>query len=233
MGEGLTLYLKNEFTGWKKAETTWMMVASAVILALSLSWGDSTLGILAALTGVWCVVLTGMGKSICFVFALVNVLSYAWIAYEARYYGEVMLNTLYYTPMNIIGLYLWARHTSSSTGEVEKRRLSRTKKVYIYLGTAAAVLAYGLFLRTLGGSLPWVDSLTTVLSITAQILTIYRIAEQWLLWIVVNAATIVMWSINFAQGQENLAVLLMWAVYLLNSIYMYIRWSREAKTNEI
>lgn len=233
MGAGLTAYLKSEFSNWGKGETFWLFSASAVILGLSLYWGDSLLGIIAALTGVWCVVLTGMGKSVCFVFGIVNVLCYAYISYGAKYYGEVMLNTLYYFPMNFVGLYIWNKHTNKETGEVDKRHLNNKKRLVIALGSIVAIGIYGVILKYMGGNLPYIDSLTTILSITAQILTLYRVAEQWILWMVVNAATIFMWGVNFAQGNENIAVLLMWMVYFLNAVFMYYRWSKEAKNNEI
>lgn len=233
MGANLTSYLKNEFSGWRQGETLWLLSASAVILTLSVYFNDSLLGIIAALTGVWCVVLTGMGKSICFVFAIVNVLCYAYIAYGAKYYGEVMLNALYYFPMNFIGLYLWAKNTNKTTGEVTKRKLSNQVRLLLALGSAIAIGLYALLLKSLGGNLVYVDSFTTVLSIVAQVLTIYRFAEQWFLWMLINGATIGMWAINFAQGNENIAVLLMWLVYFINAIYMFYRWSKEAQEHEV
>ena len=63
--------------------------------------------------------------------------------------------------------------------------------------------------------------------------SVRRLAEQWLLWIVVDAVTIVLWAVHFAQGQEHISMLLMWSVYLLNAIVMYLRWNREAKRHAV
>lgn len=57
--------------------------------------------------------------------------------------------------------------------------------------------------------------------------------EQWVLWIVVDVVTVIMWGVHFAQGGETVATLAMWSVYLLNAIIMYIRWNREGKANEV
>ena len=54
--------IKRELTGWKKWEIIWLLIATAVILGVSIYWKDSPTGILAALTGIWCVILTGKGK---------------------------------------------------------------------------------------------------------------------------------------------------------------------------
>ncbi len=226
-------FLKSELTGWKALDLAWLAAATAVILGLSLYWKDSPVSLWAALTGVWCVILTGKGKRSSFLFGTVNVVFYAMISFQARYYGEVMLNILYYLPMNFVGWFAWKKHMNEETGEVVKRRLPRNRRVWVYGLTAAAILLYGLVLKALGGNLPYVDSMSTVVSVTAQILSVKRLTEQWVLWIVVDVVTVVMWGINFAQGGETVATLAMWSVYLINAVIMYIRWNREGRANEV
>lgn len=233
MKEKLQTYLKSEFTGWKKIDILWLAVATAVILSLSVYWRDSVIGIIAALTGVWCVILTGKGKRSSFIFGTVNVVFYALIAMKAKYYGEVMLNLLYYFPMNFVGWFLWKRHMNDESGEVIKRSLPIKKSIVLYGCTAAAIFLYGLVLKAINGNLPFIDSMSTVVSVVAQILSVKRLTEQWVLWIVVDVVTVIMWAVNFANGGESIATLLMWSIYLLNAVFMYIKWKREVGTNEI
>ena len=96
--EKLKRFIKTEFSGWKPLEVLWLLIATCTILGLSLYWKDTVVGIISALTGVWCVVLTGKGKVSNFLFGIVNVVLYAYISFHARYYGEVMLNLIYYLP---------------------------------------------------------------------------------------------------------------------------------------
>lgn len=233
MKEKLQTYLKSEFTGWRKIDILWLAVATAVILSLSVYWRDSVIGIIAALTGVWCVILTGKGKRSSFMFGTVNVVFYALIAMKAKYYGEVMLNLLYYFPMNFVGWFLWKRHMNDESGEVIKSSLSIKKSLVLYGCTAAAIFLYGLVLKAINGTLPFIDSMSTVVSVIAQILSVKRLTEQWVLWIVVDVVTVIMWAVNFANGGESIATLLMWSIYLLNAIFMYVKWKREVGTNEI
>ena len=233
MNQTAKQFIKRELTGWRTLELVWLAAATAVILGLSLYWRDSPASILAAVTGVWCVILTGKGKRSSFLFGTINVIFYALIALKARYYGEVMLNILYYLPMNFVGWFAWKKHMNEETGEVIKQRLPRKQGLFVYGLTAAAIFLYGLVLRAMGGSLPFVDSMSTVVSVTAQILSVRRLVEQWVLWIVVDVVTVIMWGVHFAQGGETVATLAMWSVYLLNAIIMYIRWNREGKANEV
>ena len=140
-----------------------------------------------------------------------------------------MLNMLYYLPMNFVGWFAWKKHMNEDTGEVVKTKLSLKGSTLIYGLTAAAIVLYGLVLKAMGGNLPFIDSMSTVVSVTAQILSIKRLREQWVLWIVVDAVTVIMWAVNFARGGETIATLAMWSVYLINAIIMFVKWDREAK----
>lgn len=100
------------------------------------------------------------------------------------------------------------------------------------VGIMAAITG-GLLLSRLGGNLPYVDSTSTVLSVVAQILCVRRYREQWLLWIVVNVVTVIMWIFAFWNGGESVAALLMWSIYLINAVIMYQKWSKEAKMCDI
>lgn len=219
----------NEIKGWKKLELCWLAVATAVILGLSIYWKENFIGIVSALTGVWCVIFTGKGKRSSFIFGTINVLFYAIVSLKAKYYGEVMLNLLYYLPMNFVGWFMWKKHMNEETGEVKKTHLSLKKGTVLYALTAVAILLYGTVLRFIGGKLPYIDSMSTTVSVTAQILSVKRLTEQWVLWIIVDVVTVIMWGINFAKGGENIATLAMWSVYLINAIIMFIKWNKEAK----
>ena len=231
--DALRKFLNNELTGWKPWSIAWLFVATATILGLSLYWDDTWMSLVAAITGVWCVVLTGMGKRSCFLFGVINTILYALVSLDAKFYGEVMLNLLYYLPMNFVGWFVWKRHMNEKSGEVVKRCLGLKKSLAIYAGTAVAIAGYGWILDRMGGNLPYIDSMSTVVSVVAQILSIRRLTEQWVLWIAVDVVTIVMWAIHFAQGGESIATLAMWSVYLVNAIIMFVRWHMETKKNAV
>jgi len=225
--------IKEEFLGWKLWELLWLLMATGIIFGLSVYWGDTAMGIVSATTGVACVVCTGKGKLSAYVFGAVNTLLYAIIAYQARFYGEVMLNVLYYFPMQFYGIYVWSKHMNGETHEVEKREMKRNGKLLLAAVVLVATVIYGLLLKVLGGTLPFIDALSTVVSVVAMFVSVKMYAEQWMLWIVVDVVTVLMWAVAFAQGNDSIATLLMWIVYLGNAVVMYMKWRREAKSNEI
>ncbi|ABN53976.1 MAG TPA: nicotinamide riboside transporter PnuC [Hungateiclostridium thermocellum] len=231
--EKIAAFIKDELSGWKLWEILWITTATMTILSLSIYLNESLIGIIMAISGVICVVLTGKGKLSSYVFGMVNTLLYAYIAYGAKYYGDVMLNLLYYAPMNVVGWVMWNKHMSVETKEVEKKRMKNSEIIVVFLGSALGIFLYGLILKKIGGSLPFVDALTTVLSIVAQILCVKRYMEQWVLWIIIDVVSVYMWAMAFVNGGESVATLIMWGIYMLNAIFMFVKWYRESRRSEI
>lgn len=225
--------LKEELKGWKVWEVTWLFVACAVIMGLSIYWKDTALGIISSTTGVACVVCTGKGKLSAYVFGAVNTLLYAIISYQTKYYGEVILNALYYFPMQFYGFYVWKKNMNTETHEVKKRRMPKKSLLKLLVVIVIATGIFGTFLKYLGGNLSYVDALSTVVSVVAMVVSIKMYVEQWLLWIIVDIVTVFMWGVAFVNGSDSIATLLMWIVYLGNAVIMYFKWAREAKANEV
>ena len=224
--------LKNELSGWKWWEVAWLVTAAVVITILPIYWGDSLMGIISAVTGVICVVLTGKGKLSAYFFGLINSVLYAIIAYQSALYGETMLNLLYYVPMQFVGFYVWSRHMNQESHEVEKRHMKNTGRLILLLCMIAGTVLYGYLLKFLGDAMPFVDAFTTVSSVIAMIISVRMFAEQWWVWVAIDVFSVYMWYMDFSKGSDNIATLLMWVVYLGNAVIMLVKWEKEARKNE-
>lgn len=221
-------FIKNEISGWKKLEVIWLLLACGVITGLSVYWGDSLMGIISATTGVACVVCTGKGKLSAYVFGLINCVLYAIIAFQAKYYGEVMFNVIS-IPLQLIGFFVWSRHMNAETHEVEKRCMSVSGRCFLAASILIGTMSYGFILTKIGGNLPFIDSFTTVTSLIAMVISVRMFSEQWYLWCLINLCSIVLWVVNLMNGTDNWATLIMWLVYLVNSIINLIKWEKEAR----
>jgi len=224
--------LKNEFKGWRLWEILWFTFNCIIVLGLSLYWRDNLIGIFSALTGIAYVVCNGKGKLMAYVFGVANAVLYSVVSFKTHFYGEVMLNVLYYLPMQFYGFCIWSKNMDDETHEVKKRRLSKRGRAQLAGLIAVITVAYGFVLKYVGGNLPFVDSLSTVVSVFAMVMAIKMYMEQWVLWFIVNAVSTAMWAVAFCQGNESIATLAMWALYLANSIVMYIKWARETRNNK-
>ncbi len=195
------------------------------MLGLSIFWKDNWVGIIASLTGMICVVLVAKGKISNYYFGIVNVVAYAWVAYQWKYYGEVMLNLIYFLPMQFYGIWFWRKNLKKKSKEdVLIKFLSNKQRVIWALISIVGVVGYGIVLKLMGGSLPFVDSTSTVLSIIAMVLMARLYMEQWILWIIVDVVSVIMWFVVMFKGGNDVAVLIMWSAYLVNAVYGLINW---------
>lgn len=223
--------IKEELKGWKLWEIVWLIAACAIITGLSIYWGDNLMGIISATTGVACVVCTGKGKLSAYVFGAVNCALYAIISYRAALYGETILNAAYYLPMQFYGFYVWYKNMNKETHEVSKRHMNNKTRIIYLIAIILATFGFAAFLRYIGDAMPLIDSFTTVASVFAMIISIRMYAEQWWLWIFVDICSVIMWVNAYMMGNDSMATLLMWIVYLGNAIIMCIKWEAEVRKN--
>ena len=213
------------------------VIASNLIYTI-LSGDVDIVGSVAGIAGVLCVVLVAKGSIWNYFFGLINVSMYAYISYKASLYGDAALNALYYVPMQFIGWWQWRRRgaavSEAEAGDngvqVKARRFTWNQRAILFICCAVAVVGVGFVLRHFGDPQPFKDSTTTVLSIVAQALMALAFMEQWMLWIVTNIVSVVMWCICVSRGEAHAGVMvIMWAFYLLNSINGLRVWKRLSK----
>lgn len=213
------------------------VIASNVIYTL-LTGNLDIVGSVAGIAGVFCVVLVAKGSIWNYLFGIINVSMYAYISYKASLYGDAGLNALYYVPMQFIGWWQWRKRGAAVSEaeaagqgvQVKARRFDWRQRVLLAAGCTVAVVAVGFALRHFGDPQPFKDSLTTVLSIVAQALMALAFMEQWVLWIITNIVSVIMWSVCVARGEAHAAVMvIMWSFYLLNSINGLRVWLKLSK----
>lgn len=226
--------IKRYFSDWDLYEKIWLFLFTLIIIGLSVYWKDTLIGVLASLTGIWCVVLIAKGKISNYYFGIINVLAYAYVAFNQQYYGEVMLNMFYFFPMQFIGIYLWKKkRRSKRKDDVKVVYMSNKQRILWSVITILATILYGFVLKKLGGNLPFIDSSSTVMSVIAMILMVFVFVEQWVLWILVDIVSIIMWIVVMMKGGSDVAVLVMWIAYLVNAIYGLYNWIKLEKQSGI
>ncbi|MBE6366453.1 MAG: nicotinamide mononucleotide transporter [Lentisphaerae bacterium] len=223
----LKKFIIKEFSNWHFLEWLWMLFCIASTVTISLALGDNCFGTTAAVTGVLYTLWAGKGKLSCYFFGIFNSFAYGLISYQATLYGEVLLNWGWYLPMMFVGLFCWRKHLKTEEQEIIKTHLTNPQRLLTAAVALTGTLLLGRVLHNLGDQAPLLDSFTTVLSVTAMVLTVKRCVEQWLLWTIVNIASIYMWYKIYLTGAGSAAVLMMWLLSLANGVIFYIMWQRE------
>lgn len=219
------------FKDWKLFEKIWLLTFTIINILLFFAWHDTWIGLTASITGMLCVILTAKGKISSFYWGLINILTYSYVAYQSAYYGDVGLNMLYFLPMTFLGIYYWNKNSikKDETRMVKVKSLTWGNKITIFIGSLILVYFLGLFLKAISGTLPFIDSTTTIFSIIATILLTKRYSDQWFYWILVDIWSIVMWVYIFARDGNQVSMLVMWSAFLVNAVYGYYNWIKLEK----
>lgn len=225
--------------------------------SIILNWVISPL---SAITGIICVVLVARGSIWNYAWGLVNCITYGYLAYQCGYYGDMILNLFYFLPFQFIGFIWWRKHLKSNSNEyVIMKKLSFKQILFVTLGSVIATILFGISLFNIDHwfttamkrnvsiytyldnifHIPYIgaifDASTEILQVIAQILMVLAYAEQWIMWILTNIITIIMWATVIIADITTLPwalpTLIMWIAYLINSIYGYTNWIKGANTN--
>ena len=221
-------YLKENFSNWQPWEIVYAAACTIAVAGISAYLGDTAIGIISAIAGTLYTLFAGKGKTLCYIFGIVNTVLYGYIAKTYTLYGDMMLNWLVYLPMMFAGIILWKRKLDA-TGSVIKAALSRGGRVILAASVIAGIAGYAYILCRMGDRQPVIDAATTVLSVAAMIMTLKRCVEQWILWTLVNGLSVCMWGRVYLSGVNSIATLLWWGIMLITGVIFFIQWHTAMK----
>lgn len=221
--------MKKVARGWSLFEIAWLALFTSIAVGFTVISKDSLLGFTVFITGVLCVVLAAKGNLMSYVFGMYNTVGYAYLAYINGLFGEVMLNLLFFVPMNVIGFYMWKNNRQDGKLIMRQMELRGLLLVGAVCVLGCLLLGYGLSFIP-GQNSPYIDATTTVLSVVATFLMVRRFKEQWLVYIVLNLFTVLLWAIRLLEGSsEGMLMIVMWSAYLVNAVYGYYNWNKGAR----
>ncbi|HDN2513649.1 MULTISPECIES: nicotinamide riboside transporter PnuC [Providencia] len=200
-------------------------------------WGSvydlSYIEAVGTIAGLLCILLASLEKTINYLFGLINVSLFAVIFFQIQLYANLLLQIFFFVA-NIYGWYAWSRVNSSQQAELKIRWLSLPKASVTLVLSVLAILyltfnidvVFGVLatwaveiLNMLGANLamptiepdafPFWDSTMTILSVVAMILMTRKYVENWLLWVIINVISIVIFFIQgvYAMSLEYLILL--------------------------
>ena len=224
--QALSDFIRQEMSGWKPFEVLLLVFCVGAQLWLLIQTSAPLLDAISGITGTICVVLVSKGKISNYFFGLIFAYTYFYVAWHQNYIGEMNSVLYIYLPAQFIGYFLWKANMQKEQNSDAVIAKALTVNGWIGL-IAFLVIGTLLFVEILnyyGGSSTGLDGLSTIIVVAAQALMVLRYREQWLLWIVLNIISILLWA-------DNTSMYVMYSAYLLNSLYGYYNWSKLQKAS--
>lgn len=194
---------------------------SGLIVQVLVYWLAPThpLSLISGLLGIISVILCSQGNIWTFAFGFGQILTYSGLCYMERFYAGLAMNAFYFLSQ-IYGIYAWRSRRTGSSAIISPRSLPPMR--FVILCAVVAVVAVGtgwLLGRYTDDSQPYMDAVTTVVSVVAQVMLVMAIRQQWWLWLFVDVLYIAMWIIA-----GNWSMVAQYGFWCINCVYGMIRW---------
>ncbi len=223
-----TEFIKKESQGWKNFEIISLIIVLLIILINGIILKDSYAAIINAICGILYTIIAGKGKISCYIFGLLGSTCYIFLSFKNSLWGNMLLYLCYYIPMQVLGIFQWKQHLKSHSKEIIKTKLNIKERIKIsIIGILGCIIAI-FILNYFNDKSPIIDGITTFLSVLGMYLTVKRAIEQWILWMIVNGLSFIMWlNLVILHNTKAYSTVLMWGIYFVLAIYFYIEWKKE------
>lgn len=222
--------IKNIFIGYNYFDKIFlgaMLLLQIIVFIIS---PDTPLNIVAGVAGVISVVLCAKGKIAFYFIGFVQTISYLFLAWDNRFYGEVIENIFYLVTM-IWGIFVWKKNSvenDDGSTDVKAKKFTKLQWALSIFGTIAATVAMGYWLDSIGSAQAYTDAATNVLAIFAQLLMVRRYREQWIWWLIIDVLCMKMW---FVAG--NWSMFAMYIAWTINCLYGWCNWTKLNKEQSV
>lgn len=150
---------------------------------------------------------------------IVNVLVYAYVFYVGKLFGDMGL-MFFFAVIQVQGWHAWLHGGEQHDAlPISKMEPKEWKAIFPY--AALGVVTLIPLITWMRGAAPVIDSVLTVISIAAQLMTNRKKLECWLLWILADIFYI---PLYISRGFE--ATGLLYGIFLVLAVMGYVNWKR-------
>lgn len=160
-------------------------------------------------------------NSLCWYCAFFSTAIYVWIFGGVSLYMESLLN-VYYLVMAVYGWYQWRKGGVSHQGiEISCWQLRQHGLAIASVILLSLISGY-LLAHNTEARLPYLDSFTTWGAVLTTVMVARKVLENWLYWIVIDAA-----SIYLYLDRELYQTVALFVLYVILAAVGYVSWRRR------
>lgn len=189
-----------------------------IIAYFSGFWG--TMELIATALSIACVYLASKHNQWTWFFGILGVLFFGAIFYEFTLYSDMLLQLVFFLPMQIWGYFTWKKMAESSG----KASVTRSTSLHMLFSLAFLIVGLTVCLgyymdNYTDASYPYPDAWTTWMSVVAQILMIKKFWQSWVFWFVMDIGAIYIYAAKGLYVTSGLYV-----VFLVLAGIGWYRW---------
>lgn len=129
---------------------------------------------------------------------------------------------MFYAVMSIVGWYKWSNNSLSSEHKLIKKLNNYQNLIIILIGLVISFCSVMIMVNFTSTSFAKLDASTTIFSIIATFLLIYRYIDNWIYLLVCNVCYL---YIYYSQGATILMMIMM--LYVVLALLGYKSWKND------
>ncbi|MGB1004737.1 MAG: nicotinamide riboside transporter PnuC [Salibacteraceae bacterium] len=160
-------------------------------------------------------------KIVCWIFGIIGSVISIWLFYRMQLFSESILY-IYYVVIGFYGYYTWNKRGKNNEILTISEWKLPSHVLTIFIGLFAG---YGLgyyFDTYTQAQNAYFDAYTTIFSFIASYMEAKKILSSWYFWIIINGATIFLYS---SRGLDIYSMLTI--VYFITSFIGYFNWKKK------
>lgn len=189
---------------------------------LELSWMEWAATSLAVVY----IVLAARQLAVAWIFGILSCSLWAYVSFAFyQLYLDALLQ-LFYVAMGFWGWFSWRKKDNPGhVGVLRIRTLSWHQHLWIIGAGGLLSLLFGYFFATwTPAAATYPDAFTTIFALAATLMQVRKILENWIYWILIDAAYV--WL--YASRGATLFMLLM-AIYVIIAAFAWLQWQKQHK----
>ena len=147
---------------------------------------------------------------------------YIFVLYKAGIYADCGME-VYYFLAGIYGFVMWRFGRTKDRQPIKISYTPRQLKNTLWVVTLALWIVIATFLEKMTDStVPYIDGLSTAMSIVALWMLSRKLIEQWWVWFAVDAISVGLYIYKGIYGRA-----ILYSIYTVMAIYGYYVWKKK------
>lgn len=212
---------------WTRFEKIMLFLSIFIVLLVGIIFKSDVLTIICSLAGVTTTMLCAKGKSLGQVAGLIVTITYIFVAYRNRYFGEVLIYVFLMLPMFIAGIISWYRHENKKTNSVDVNEIC--KKEWIIIAFIFPIILVGIYflLKVFNTSELIVSTISVIASLFAVYLQVKRSRYSFSFYMINDLVLLTLWGIPVVKGSLILIPMVVDPIFnFINDCYGFKHWKK-------
>ena len=205
----------------------WFFSILSITLSFILVHNTDYMTLGASLVGATSLIFIAKGNVIGQFLMVAFAVLYGIISYYCRYYGEMITYLGMTTPIALLSIVTWLKHShNGNKSEVKINTLPVKEYVFLLILSVSVTIAFYFILRAFHTANLFCSTISVFTSFVASYFELRRSELYAISFVANDCVLIVLWTFATLTDLNYLAMVVCFGIFLINDVYGFILWRK-------